>query len=692
MASEKTPLLPQEPTRAASCPSLRQVFSCLHRSPSFATISADDGLGSDYESEGDSDEEDYLQVTLPRLELQPVEISAGKKLRQLREQMREHEIGVYIVPSEDEHMSESPGLSEQRRGYISGFTGSAGVAIITLDDCDDLTGRAALSTDGRYFLQAEKQLDPKHWKLLKQGTAGVVSWQQWAIGAVQKACFSSVSVDPRCLSLSLGDYFEKMARLYSFKWNPLTTNLVDKIWKSRPPRSESPIYSYPLEYSGEPHQQKLVRVRGSMQEATHLVVSALDEIAWLFNLRGDDIECNPVFFAYALITKKDAFLYVDPKKVPKEVEASLEQVTLKHYSEFYTDLAGLKSTLAEPGAHIILPNKTQCNYALVQLLPTSFAKQTVVYKSIVSNLKLAKNPTELKNTRLAHLKDSLVFILFASWLTSKLGKGKRITEWDAARKIYAIRSKMPHFKGLSYETIAGSGPNGAIIHYAPTKEEHSVIDPNGVFLLDSGAQYLEGTTDITRTYKFNHRRLSKDYKRYYTLVLQGHLAVATARFPPHQVDTGTQLDAFARRPLWNAGLDYKHGTGHGVASFGPVHESPLSIGANSEPVFRPGGVVSDEPGYYIDGEVGFRIESELEVYELDASAGKTRTGENFLGFRYLTRVPFCRKLIDVSLLSPDERDWINNYHADILHEFGPRLRKMGEKRALHWLRQECRKI
>lgn len=650
-------------------------------------------------SDSDDDSDDDL-MDLPY----PPQITSttpmGDRLTQLRRLMLHHGIAVYIIPSEDEHQSEFTALADKRRDFISGFTGSAGVAVVTLDDGELLTGEAALSTDGRYFLQAQKQLDPRYWRLLKQGQIGHPLWQEFALDKASKSKVSStLSCDPSLISLSVGQLFSSTSRYRGVTFRPLSgKNLVDEIWADeKPPRSLSPVYHYDLNYSGEDTNSKLTRVRQSLNhlDASHLIITALDDIGWLFNLRcDDDIPFSPFFFSYAIVTQDLTTLYINRKKLVN-VDAYLSTIGNLHirdYDAFYSDLASIKATTACPNIRVVFPEKASCNYALLSSLPQSVSKQTIIYDSIVATLKLFKNETELFNARIAQYKDSLAFIILASWLDHKLAVQKhKVSEYEAAQKIYAIRSRLPNFKGLSYETISSSGANAAIIHYAPTKEENSPIDPKKPYLLDSGSHYLEGTTDITRTFKFGYDGLSPQLKKLYTLVLKGHLAVATAKFPAGSTATGTILDSYARRPLWNEGLDFNHGTGHGVGSFGNVHEGPLYIlttagGNSSRDYFKKGAILTDEPGYYVDGDFGFRVESELEI--VDAEKGKAKNGEKFLAFAYLTKVPFCAKLIETSILSPSEKAWINGYHHDIRTDFGPKLLKMGEKRAYAWLMRE----
>ncbi|SGZ51274.1 CIC11C00000001943 [Sungouiella intermedia] len=704
---EKERLLPshneEESAEAinATSPSLfSNIFSCLPTYKKNDESHLDEMIAAD-----DPLDHEPLPHLPPSLKVES-SLNSGERLTKLRQLMKDHGISVYLVPSEDEHQSEETGLSEKRREFLCGFTGSAGICVVTLDSKEELEGEAALSTDGRYFLQAEQQLDPKYWRLLKQGMAGYPTWEQFAFEKAAESKFSNViSCDPKLLSLYKGEYFTNMLKHKGVQFKTLLeTNLVDEVWgPEKPSRPTDPVYSLPLDFAGETTSSKLLRVREYLadKEATHLLITALDDIGWLLNLRSDvDIPFSPFFYSYVIVTGDSVVLYAQDEKLKnvREHLGSIKGLTIKPYGQFYGDLSMLKTTISKPDIKMVLPSKNACNYALVNSLPQSSAKQGIIYDSVVATMKLFKNPTELFNAKIAQSKDSLAFIVFSAWLENQLiHKKAKVDEWQAAQKIYSIRSKLPNFKGLSYETISSSGPNAAIIHYAPSPTQHSVIDPTVPYLIDSGAHYLEGTTDITRTYKFGYEGLTKEYKKFYTLVLKGHLAVAMAKFPAGSTSTGAILDAYARQPLWNEGLDFNHGTGHGVGSFGNVHEGPLYIsttagGASHDDLFKKGAILTDEPGYYVDGEYGFRVESELEIVETDDSFGKTRSGGKYLGFNYLTKVPFCRKLIDAKYLAPVEITWINEFHLAVKAEFGPKLLRLGDKRAYAWLVKETAPI
>lgn len=664
-----------------------------------------------YEREDFEDEKLYLPYASSSEPHLNSHLSNTEKLLELRKLMKEHGIGVYIVPSEDEHQSEYTANADKRREYISGFTGSAGIAVITLDDGDNLTGEAALSTDGRYFLQAEKQLDPTNWILLKQGVPSYPKWTQYCINKALESKFSNViSCDPKVLSLAVGEFFEQASKTQyqsKFLFKPLLeVNLIDQVWGTRKPsRSTAPVFVYDMKYAGETVSNKLTRVRNKMKEqrGSHLIINGLDEIAWLLNLRSiEDVDFTPVFFSYVIVSLNNITLYIDERKlddptVQKHLQ-EIENLIIKPYESFYKDLGAFKTTIDSPDLALLFPSRASSTYALNSSIPDSIAKRQINYFPIVSYLKVIKNPVELKNQRLAQYKDSLVFIIFSAWLEHKLVVEKKtIDEYQAACKIHRIRSKFPNFLTESYETISSSGPNASIIHYAPSESENSIIDPKSIYLIDSGAQYLEGTTDITRTYKFGNEGILEEDKKFYTLVLKGHLAVATAKFPPSSTLTGAILDSYSRQPLWNEGLDFNHGSGHGVGTCGTVHESPLYLlTTNSVPVsealFAPGAITTIEPGYYVDGVKGFRVESEIEVIECDDSVGRTRQGQNFLGFRYLTKVPFCIKLIDTKYLSGIEITWINEFNKSIREEFSKKLLDMDEIRAYKWLMKETRPL
>ncbi|QEL62690.1 hypothetical protein CJJ09_004869 [Candidozyma auris] len=667
---EKQPLL-QKPEDSSTWSLKGWITSCLPRAPPKPENPPDD-LEAMLHSSSPSDSD---PPELPSAGTVQSKLGAGEKLKELRKLMKRHNIAVYIVPSEDEHQSEFTAVADKRREFLTGFKGSAGIAVVTLNDAETLAGEAALSTDGRYFLQAEKELDLKYWQLLKQGQLLSLCWavlQQHS--EIQRSRFQAF----------------------------IEYNLVDEVWGiEKPSRTRDKAYVYTAQYSGESTNDKIARVRNIIRQkgATHLVITALDDIGWLFNLRADhSIPFSPFFFAYAVVSLDKVWLYADNDIIAsvKPYLLSIESLSIKSYESFYSDLSTIKATVHDHSVRVILPSKSACNYALLTSLPSSVSRQTLIYNSVVAVLKLVKNKTELLNAKVAQAKDSLVFIIFFAWLENELiHKKNKINEYEAAQKIYSIRARFPSFKGLSYETISSTGPNAAIIHYEPTKDNNAIIDPKLPYLIDSGGHYLEGTTDITRTFKFGPDGLTHEMMKYFTLVLKGHIAVAMAKFPAESPASGTILDAYARQALWNEGLDFNHGTGHGVGAFGNVHEGPLYIsttagGSGNAVYFKEGGILTNEPGFYVDGQFGFRVESELEI--IKSKVGKSRQGEEFLAFNYLTKVPLGLNLIDPQYLSSVEKRWINSYHQSIVDDFGNMLLKIGEYRAYAWLLKETTPI
>ncbi|GME70490.1 unnamed protein product [Ambrosiozyma monospora] len=634
---------------------------------------------------------------------------SSSRLTQLRKLMKYYKIGVYIIPSEDEHQSEYTSPKDQRREFISGFTGSAGIAVVSLDE-------AALSTDGRYFLQAARQLDD-NWDLLKQGVKGEPTWQEWAINrasCIKDSSFRSVAIDSRLISHGEGLNLKEKCFALNVEFTPLMNNLVDKVMKHESFVPKKPdddhVFIHELRYSGEHALSKIKRVRDFMREheSFALVVSQLEEVAWLLNLRGNDISFNPVFFAYCIVQLDRIDLYFDKSKVRSfEVSNYLLSIPGLHthsYNTFWNDLPSLQpATFFKEYTNVYVSNNA--SYALFTEIPSTY---TIQSRSIITEFKGIKNTTEIRGNKLAQLKDSIALIRFFAWLEEKLiVKGHKVDELQAASKAEYFRSLFPNYKGLSFATIAATGPNASVVHYEPTAEEFSVIDPNAVFLLDSGAQFLEGTTDITRTVHFSQP--TADEIRAYSLVLKGHLNVAMLIF--QRGTSSYYIDSLARKPLAEHGLSYSHGTGHGIDTFicvhsGPCGLSPSKASYNYKPL-EPGNFISDEPGYYQDNEFGIRIESDIMVVSKDKpSEGETdaesRNGsgskaglmeeEEWLGFEYFTLVPFCLNLIDKSILDDDQVEWVNSFHARVRHTVLPYLQQIKDDRAIAWLIKETQAL
>ncbi|KAK5208485.1 hypothetical protein LTR41_005711 [Exophiala xenobiotica] len=614
-------------------------------------------------------------------------VDTTKRLAQLRDLMRQHKLDVYIVPSEDSHQSEYIAPCDARREYICGFTGSAGTAVITLEN-------AALATDGRYFNQASKQLD-SNWLLLKQGMEDVPTWQEWTTEQAEGG--KTVGVDPTVITATdarkLSETLKKKSHATLVG---VSENLVDKIWKTRPSRPTEKVIVLNEKYAGKSYKEKLDDLRKDLKKkkAAGMVVSMLDEVAWLFNLRGSDIPYNPVFFSYAAVTPTSATLYVDSSKLGPEIKDYLaDSVEIKPYDALFSDLTGIAATAAnevqqngttkshEP--KLLLSNKS--SWALS--LGLGGDDKVEEARSPIADAKAIKNDNELEGMRQCHIRDGAALIEYFAWLEHELLNGTWIDEVQGADKLEEIRSKGEHFRGLSFDTISSTGPNAAVIHYKPEPGNCSVIDPKAIYLCDSGAQYLDGTTDTTRTLHFGEP--SEMEIKAYTLVLKGVIALDRAVFP--KGTTGFAIDAFARQHLWREGLDYRHGTGHGVGSYLNVHEGPIGIGtraAYSEVSLSIGNVISDEPGYYEDGSFGIRIENMIMAKE-------ARTNHKFgdkpwIAFEHVTMVPMCRRLIDPTLLAPEERDWLNDYHKEVWDKTNGFFKN--DERTTRWLRRETASI
>ncbi|KAK0911250.1 hypothetical protein LTR02_003466 [Friedmanniomyces endolithicus] len=598
-------------------------------------------------------------------------VDTTERLRQLRGLMKQQKVDIYIVPSEDAHSSEYIAPTDARRAFISGFTGSAGTAVITQE-------KAALATDGRYFNQASKQLD-SNWELLKQGLQDVPTWQEWTVDQAapgDDTPGSTVGVDPTTITAPEGRKLsEKIKKKGGKELVAVSDNMVDWVWgKQKPARPNEPAKVLDLEYAGKKYQEKVEELRKELdkKKAAGFVVSMLDEIAWLFNLRGSDIPYNPVFFSYALVTPTTLTLYIDESKLKEEAKAHLEGVTIRPYHDIFSDIAalvkeqptsnGTKDAASKPKRKYLIA--TKASWALSQALGGEENVDEV--RSLIGDAKAVKNSTELEGMRQCHIRDGAALIEYFAWLEDQLITQKTtLDEVQGADKLESIRSKHDHFVGLSFDTISSTGANAAVIHYSPERGNCSTIDPKQIYLCDSGAQYLDGTTDTTRTLHFGEP--TEMERESYTLVLKGHIALDLAIFP--KGTSGFALDTLARQHLWAHGLEYRHGTGHGVGSYLNVHEGPIGIGTRiqySEVPLSVGNVISNEPGYYEDGKFGIRIENIVMVKEVET---KYKFGEKpYLGFEHVTMVPMCRKLIDVGMLTGVEREWLNAYHREVLEK------------------------
>ncbi|KAI2642788.1 aminopeptidase-like protein [Xylaria nigripes] len=614
--------------------------------------------------------------------LDMAKVNTTDRLTELRKLMKERQLDVYIVPSEDSHSSEYIAPCDARRAFISGFTGSAGCAVITQDE-------AALATDGRYFNQATKQLDD-NWLLLKQGIQDVPTWQEWSVERVEGG--KVVAVDPTLLTSGVAKKLsEKIQANGGKELEAVAENLIDLVWGSeRPARPNEPVSILDMKFAGKDVKTKVEELRKELVKKKSLgfVISMLDEIAWLFNLRGNDIPYNPVFFSYAIVTSDEATLYVDSSKLSSECQAYLKEneVAIKPYQDIFTDATALGNTAKVERNETSVSKKfmisNKASWALKRALGGDDFVEEV--RSPLGDAKAIKNETELEGMRACHIRDGAALIEYFAWLEDQLMvKKATIDEVEGADKLEACRAKHKDYVGLSFDTISSTGPNAAVIHYKPERGSCSMIDPKAIYLCDSGAQYRDGTTDTTRTLHFGtptEREIEA-----YTLVLKGNIALDTTIFP--KGTNGFAIDTMARQFLWKQGLDYRHGTGHGVGSYLNVHEGPIGVGTRiqfAEVALAPGNVISNEPGFYEDGSFGIRIENIIMVKEVET---KYKFGDKpYLGFEHVTMVPYCRKLIDPNLLTAAEKQWINDYNAEIFEKTKGYFEE--DELTLAWLKKE----
>ena len=592
-----------------------------------------------------------------------------QRITALRGEMKKRGLSAYLVPSSDEHLDEYVPRFWRRREWISGFTGSAGDFVVS-------TNKAALWTDSRYFLQAEAQLGGSGASLMRMGELQTPPISIWLRTQLRPG--AKVGVDPHVISIA--QYHRLKAELENLDLQLVSVeaNLVDAIWKDRPENDGGPIDVHPLKYAGESVTHKLSRLRKAMAAsgATAHVISALDCIAWLFNIRGTDIENNPVVIGYAIVTDKKATLFTDVSKADRDVRAAFgKSVSLEFYQSFRSAL----KKLAVGGGKVWLDPSTASQW----ITDTLGAKpKLLLQESPIVLYKATKNNAELSGMKAAHVRDGVAMVKFLCWLEYAV-KRQKLTEISVADKLAEFREMDPMYRGPSFDTIAGYAGHGAIIHYSATPKTAARLQPKGIFLLDSGGQYLDGTTDITRVVCFS--KPTPKQREQYTRVLKGHLAIMLTPFPAGTA--GRQIDTLARKPLWDAGLNYGHGTGHGVGAYLSVHEGPQSISPTRDTgvALAPGMVCSNEPGYYETGKYGFRIENLIYVSE----NGKAPKGKpTFYTFANLTLCPIETKLIEKRLLSSDEIKYLNAYHAQVRKTLAPFL----ERDEAAWLKKATQQI
>ena len=573
------------------------------------------------------------------------------RLARLRELMKREHLSAFIFPSTDAHQSEYVADHWRGREWISGFNGSAGTAVVTMKS-------AALWTDSRYFLAAEEQLEGTEYQLMRLKMEGTPTIAEWLGKELQDVQSPEVGLDGMVNSYN---YVKDLScSLRKLGGITLRTNLdpLEQIWENRPSLPANPVEIQPLEYAGETLASKVVRIRKSLRElhADGMLVSALDDIAWTLNLRGTDVHCNPVFVSYLLIESDKVSLFVDDNKLSPEVKQYLQdnQVSLYKYNK-------VEKCLESYSEYNILLDGDETSYYLWK---TVKCQEIVAAASPIPAMKAVKNKAEIEGYRSAMLKDGVAMVKFLKWLKPAVEAGGQ-TEISIDEKLTSLRAEQKLFRDISFDTIAGYAQHGAIVHYEATPETDVVLKPEGLILIDSGAQYQDGTTDITRTIALGP--VSEEMKHVYTLVLKAHIQLELVKFPDGA--SGTQLDAVGRECMWREGYNFLHGTGHGVGSYLCVHEGPHQIRMEWMPTpLRAGMTLTDEPGLYLAGKFGVRIENTVLISDyMSTEFGK------FLQIEPLTLCPIDTTPIDVDMLLPEEIDWLNAYHHSVYEKLSPFL-------------------
>lgn len=590
-------------------------------------------------------------------------MNINKRLAALREFMGEKGLHAFIIPSTDSHLSEYPASHWASREWISGFTGSAGTVVVTRE-------KAGLWTDSRYFLQGAKELEGADIELFKEGLPSTPSIEEWLTSELGKGEY--VGIDGTV-------YAAKEAMNLTHKLNMKGLHLISdydpfsKIWNDRPEIPTNTIFVLPEKYAGEAAHKKIARICDAVEKngAESLLVASLDTIAWIFNIRGNDVKCNPVAVSYAYISKEETVLFINPKKLTSEISDYLkaEGVTIAEYDKVFDYVSKLKTP--------VCLDANKVTFKLYNTIPDGC--RIIDMPSPADLMKSIKNDTEVQGIRNAMERDGVALVRFFMWL-EKAVPGGNVTEIMIPEKLVEYRSQQKNFVGESFDTISGYGPNGAIVHYHVSNESSLPVKPEGLLLVDSGAQYFDGTTDITRTLAVGP--LTDQMKKDYTMVLKGHINLATAIYP--QGTRGSQLDILARKALWDEGLNYLHGTGHGIGHFLNVHEGPQNIRMNENPTtLQPGMVTSNEPGLYRAGQYGIRIENLIRTkHEMTTEFG------DFYSFETLTLCPIDTTPIVKEMLTEKEIIWLNEYHKFVYDRLSPLLTE-DEKQ---WLKEKTHEI
>lgn len=591
----------------------------------------------------------------------------AERLTTLRQKMKECGVDAYLVPTADYHESEYVGPYFKCRAYITGFTGSAGTAVITQDE-------ACLWTDGRYFVQAAKELQDTGVTLMKMGQEGVPTVIEYLQSHTKEGM--TLGFDGRVVNENLGETFEEKLpeRFLSYR-----NDLIGDIWSDRPSLPAEPVWILDEKYAGESALEKLAKVRNKMKElntSVH-VLTSLDDIVWMLNIRGNDIPCNPVVLSYLILTEEEGHLFIQDKALNDDVKTYLNDLGMKlhPYDAIYDFISGIK------GQNILL-EKSYVNYTICQSL---MAENSITdHMNPTTSLKAVKNPTEMENIRKAHIKDGIAVTRFIYWLKKNIGK-LPIDELSAAEKLESFRKEQEGYIEPSFETISAYGPNAAMCHYQPTENDFAQLKPEGLYLVDSGGQYYEGTTDITRTIAVGP--LTEEEKEHFTITAMGTLRLGNAKFLHGCI--GVNLDYLARSAFWERGLDFNHGTGHGVGFLLNVHERPNDIRWKVAPerakyaVLEEGMLTSDEPGIYIEGSHGIRTENLM----LCRKAEKNSYGQ-FMNFEFVTFVPIDLDAIDTQYMTEKDVELLNVYHKEVYEKISPYLTE--EER--EWLKEATRPL
>jgi Xaa-Pro aminopeptidase len=593
--------------------------------------------------------------------------TVNDRLNALRKEMAKANIDAYLVPSQDPHQSEYVAEHWKARTWVSGFTGSAGIAVITQD-------YAGLWTDSRYFLQGEKELADSEFVLEKQTIPHTPQHLEWLEEKLSAG--DTVGFDGQLFSVAQVEQLKRRLQPSGIQLS-YEQDLIGNIWSHRPALPQDAVFEHDTKYAGKSRAQKIKEIRAKSGEVDYYLATGLDDIAWALNIRGSDVESNPVAISYLLIGNQGVYLFIDEQKLPAVLKEKFEKDGIEIHP--YSALVPFLKQLSEG---IVVGYSAHATSILqYESIPEEY---WVKMANPIRPLKAIKNETEVAHIRQAMRKDGVALLRLYRWLEHQLQAGNEVTEYELAQQVAAFRKAQGKYHGESFAAIAGYRGNGAIVHYRPDENNSAVIRQEGILLLDSGGQYEDGTTDITRTTALSLP--TAEQKRNYTLVLKGHIALSSAIFP--KGTTGVQLDTLARMHLWQHGLNYGHGTGHGVGFFLNVHEPPQGFapsvkGGRGTTPFEPGMLTSNEPGYYKTNEYGIRIENlELCVEKIDSEQG------TYYGFESLTLFPISAELIDFALFTSEERQWLNDYHRKVFDELAVLLEE--EEKA--WLKDKCRAI